>query len=380
MKGYMADTPKGTLDVCHRLKKEDVDLLVLKAQILAGGRGKGSFVKSKLEGGVQFDKDPKKIAAYSEKMFKDFLITKQTPPEGLRVDKIMVCEAADIKKELYFAILLDRDSGGAVMVVSTEGGVEIEDSAENTPEKIVKIPIDILKGLQEKQIMEAIKALELKGDFMVQFAKKEIRNLYTMFCDTDCLQLEVNPLAISNNPKKPLICIDAKLAFDDFAVFRQKELFAQEDPMTRDPKELVAEKFGLSYVGMDGSVGCMVNGAGLAMSTMDLIHFCGGTPANFLDVGGGADETQVTEAFKILQGDPNVKTIFVNIFGGIMRCDIIANGIINAAKKIGMKVPLVIRLEGTNSQLGQQLIRESGLKGVYAETDFQKSAELATKL
>jgi len=358
---------------------------VVKAQVLAGGRGKGHLT-SGLQGGVQINPDPVKISDYTRQMIGYNLHTNQTPPEGLKVNKVMIVEAADIKKELYLAMLLDRAHQGVVVVASTEGGMDIEEVAEKSPEKVHTIPVkDARRGIQENEIMQVIKCLELdkEGPHMVQFAKAEIQKLYKLFVNKDCTQLEINPIAIVNNKDRPLVCIDAKCDFDDFSGFRQKELFAMEDKETRDPRELKAEEHDLAFVGMDGSVGCLVNGAGLAMSTMDLIHFCGGSPANFLDVGGGATEQQVEAAFKILKEDKQVKSIFVNIFGGIMRCNIVAEGMINAAKKLNLDLPLVVRLVGTNADMAAEMVKEArdkmGIK-IYAENDFQKAAELAVKL
>jgi len=383
-KGGVASNYQDTLKVSEQLKREGVDKLVIKAQVLAGGRGKGHLT-SGLKGGVQIDKSPEAVANYAKGMLGYNLITKQTPPEGLKVNKVFVVEAADIEKELYLAMLLDRDSQGVVVVASTEGGMEIEEVAEATPEKVHKIQIrDCKKGIQHEEMMKILKALELdKSAKMIEAAKKEIINMYEMFVKTDCTQLEINPLAVTSDAKRPIVSVDAKLNFDDFAGFRQPTLFAQEDRETRDSRELAAEEYDLNFVGMDGNVGCLVNGAGLAMSTMDLVNFCGGKPANFLDVGGGANEEQIKQAFSILQGDPNVTAIFVNIFGGIMRCNIVAQGMINASKAIGLRVPLIVRLVGTNSELAKELItkakNEMGLD-IHPEVDFQKAAQLAVDL
>eukprot|EP00915_Cephaloidophora_sp_WS-2016_P000201 GHVH01000295.1.p1 GENE.GHVH01000295.1~~GHVH01000295.1.p1 ORF type:complete len:680 (+),score=124.53 GHVH01000295.1:230-2269(+) len=383
-KGGVASTPQETLAVSQRLKKEGVDKLVIKAQVLAGGRGKGTL-SSGLQGGVQIDKSPQAMANYAKAMLNYNLVTKQTPPEGLKVNKVFVVEAADIDKELYLAMLLDRAYQGVVIVASTEGGMEIEDVAENSPEKVHKIPVkDVKKGIQEDEVMAVIKALELdKNPKLIAAARKEITNMYKLFVETDCTQLEINPICLTKDPNRPIVSVDAKLNFDDFAGFRQAGLFAQEDKATRDPRELAAEEFDLNFVGMDGSVGCLVNGAGLAMSTMDLVNFCGGSPANFLDVGGGANEEQIKQAFTILQNDPNVTAIFVNIFGGIMRCNIVAEGMINAAKSIGLRVPLVVRLVGTNSELARDIIKkarsELGLD-IHPEDDFQSAAQLVVDL
>jgi len=383
-KGGVASTPIEALEVSKRLKAEGVKKLVVKAQVLAGGRGKGTLT-SGLQGGVKIDASPEAMANYAKAMLGYNLVTKQTPPEGLKVDKVFIVEAADIERELYLAMLLDRGSQGIVIVASTEGGMEIEEVAEHSPEKVHKIHIkDVTSGIQESEVMEVIRCLELdRTHKLIEAARKEIMNMYELFVKTDCTQLEINPIALTRDPERPLVSVDAKLNFDDFAGFRQTELFAQEDRNTRDSRELAAEEYDLNFVGMEGNVGCLVNGAGLAMSTMDLINFNGGSPANFLDVGGGANEEQIKQAFSILQNDPNVKAIFVNIFGGIMRCNIVAQGMVNAAKSIGLSVPLVVRLVGTNSEQARTIIQkarsELGLD-IHPEDDFQRAAELAVGL
>lgn len=383
-KGGVASTPMETLQVSQRLKSEGVKKLVVKAQVLAGGRGKGTLT-SGLQGGVKIDSSPEAMANYAKAMLGYNLITKQTPPEGLKVDKVFVVEAADIERELYLAMLLDRGSQGIVIVASTEGGMEIEEVAEHSPEKVHKIRIkDTVKGIQDSEVMDVIRCLELdRSPKLIDAARKEIKNMYDLFVKTDCTQLEINPIAVTRDSERPIVSVDAKLNFDDFAGFRQAELFAQEDRNTRDSRELAAEEYDLNFVGMDGNVGCLVNGAGLAMSTMDLINFNGGSPANFLDVGGGANEEQIKQAFSILQNDANVKAIFVNIFGGIMRCNIVAQGMVNAAKSIGLSVPLVVRLVGTNSDQARSIIQkartELGLD-IHPEDDFQRAAKLAVGL
>jgi len=293
------------------------------------------------------------------------LITKQTGAIGKPVNTLLIAQKMDLVNELYFAILLDRASGGPVIIACSEGGTSIEDLAEKYPEKIIKIPIDITKGISDAQAESVVDALELKVCKKAE-AAEQIKCLYKMFNEADCTMLEVNPLAESADGK--LISADAKLGFDDNAEFRQADIFAMRDESQEDPREVQAKKFDLNYIGLDGSIGCMVNGAGLAMATMDIINLHGAKPANFLDVGGSAKESQIVEAFKILTADAQVKAILVNIFGGIMKCDVIASGIVNAAKTVQLTVPLIVRLEGTNVEEGKRIIRESGLTIIAADS------------
>jgi len=291
------------------------------------------------------------------------LITKQTPPEGQMTRKVLVHEAIDFERELYLAFLMDRAYNGPVMVASTQGGMDIEEVAEKDPNAILKMGIDINKGILPEQTHEMAVALGFTGDEIAD-AQEQMANLYNLFLDLDCTQVEINPFVVATNGK--VYCVDAKLNFDDNASFRQKDVFNMRDSSMEDPREVAAHEVGLNYVGLDGNIGCLVNGAGLAMGTMDIIKLYGGEPANFLDVGGGATEKQVEEAFKILTADKNVKAILVNIFGGIMKCDTIANGVVNAAKNIDLQLPLVVRLEGTNVDMGNEILTNSGVKIITA--------------
>jgi len=337
---------------------------VVKAQVHAGGRGKGTF-KNGFQGGVHLVNSPEQAAEVAGKMIGQTLVTKQTGEAGKLVNKVMVGEAVDIERELYLAILMDRETCRPVIVASTEGGMDIEDVAENTPEKIVRQFIHPLAGLQAYEVRKLAKGLELTGDTAKQFAKL-ISNLYNLFIQSDCSMVEINPLVVT--PDGQVLALDAKFGFDDNALYRHPDIVAYRDLKEEDPREVEASKFDLNYIGLDGNIACLVNGAGLAMATMDIIKHCGGDPANFLDVGGGATKEQVCAAFKIILGDPNVKGILVNIFGGIMQCDIIAEGIIAAAKETELNIPLVVRLEGTNVELGRKIIAESDLDVISAES------------
>jgi len=346
--------------------------LIVKSQILAGGRGKGVF-DTGYKGGVKFSKNVADAEEAAKNMLGHFLTTKQTPKEGIKVQKIYIAECLDFERELYLAILLDRQCDGPVLVASTEGGMDIEAVAEQMPEKIHKLPINIAQGPSEQKFNELAEKLGFQGET----AKKAVQlffNLYDLFASTDATQVEINPLVLTNTGD--VVCVDAKINFDDNAEFRRKEIFEMRDFSEEDPREVEASKFGLNYVGLDGNIGCMVNGAGLAMATMDIIKFHGGAPANFLDVGGGATTEQVKQAFTILTSDKNVKAILVNIFGGIMRCDTIAKGIIEAAKEVQLKVPLVVRLEGTNVEQGVKLLQESGI-AVTTAVDLDDAASKA---
>jgi succinyl-CoA synthetase beta subunit len=307
------------------------------------------------------------------------LITKQTGPAGQLVSKVLVNEGITISRELYFAILMDRKYGGPVVVASTQGGMDIEEVAEKNPAAILTVPVDIAAGLQDAQADALAKQLGFTGALAAP-ARKQFHSLYKLFIGTDATQVEINPLAVGGVAGKPgsdtVFAVDAKLNFDDNAAFRQAPIYAMRDKSMEDARDVAAEEAGLNYIGLDGDIGCMVNGAGLAMATMDIIKLRGGAPANFLDVGGGATAAQVTQAFKILTSDPNVKAILVNIFGGIMKCDTIATGIITAAKEVGLKVPLVVRLEGTNVEAGKALIKASGLN-IIAANDLDDAAKKA---
>src|SRR5437867_1622445 len=347
-----------TLDEVEQIACELGDVnVVVKAQIHAGGRGKGEF-KNGFKGGVHIRKTPQEVREVAAKMLGQILVTHQTGPTGRVVNKVLVAESAEIAREIYFAVLLDRATAAPLIVASSEGGVDIETVAAKSPEKIIREPIDPLAGLQPFQTRKVAKQLGFESS-QPKSAAKLFEGLYRTFVAFDCSMVEVNPLVITT--KGDVLALDAKFNFDDNALYRHPEIVAMRDIAEEDPREVKASKHGLSYIGLDGNIACLVNGAGLAMATMDIIKFYGGEPANFLDVGGGATEEQVTEAFKILIADKKVKAILVNIFGGIMKCDIIAQGIINAAKTLKLSVPLVVRLEGTNVEAGKKMMRDSGL-------------------
>jgi succinyl-CoA synthetase beta subunit len=348
--------------------------VVVKSQVLAGGRGLGTF-KNGFEGGVHIAKidEAEDIAA---KMLGQILITRQTGPEGKPVNKVYICQKLSLANEMYFAITLDRVSAGPVIISCSKGGTSIEDLAEKYPDMIIKVPIDIFKGITDEDAAKVVEGLAPRladRDASIDQVKK----LYGLFRETDCTLLEINPIAETVDGQ--LVAADAKMNFDDNAAYRQKDIFSFRDKSQEDPREVSAAEADLNYIGLDGEIGCMVNGAGLAMATMDIIKLHGGTPANFLDVGGNASEGQVVEAFKILTSDEKVKAILVNIFGGIMKCDVIASGIVNAAKQVQLKVPVVVRLEGTNVDLGKSILKESGLALITAENldDAAENAVIA---
>jgi succinyl-CoA synthetase beta subunit len=338
--------------------------VMVKSQIHAGGRGKGTFTNG-FKGGVKFCPTKAEAKEKATAMLGQTLVTIQTGPAGRKVQTIYFTAASDIKKEYYLAILLDRATSRPVIVASTEGGVEIEKVAHETPEKLHKVIVDPAYGLADYQVRELVTRLGFAGA-EAKNAAKLLRNLYTMFWETDAAMVEVNPLITT--PTGEVLALDAKVSFDDNALFRHPEIVALRDLNEEDPKEIEASKAGLSYIALDGNIACLVNGAGLAMSTMDIIKHFGGSPANFLDVGGGASKEQVVAAFKIILGDPNVKGIFVNIFGGIMDCNVIAQGIVEAVKEVGLKLPLVVRLEGNNVAAGKATLAASGLKLVSGDT------------
>jgi len=364
-----------TLDEAEQIARELGDVeIVVKAQIHAGGRGKGTF-KNGFKGGVHVRKTPAEVRDVAAKMLDQILVTHQTGPGGRKVNKVLVAESADIAREIYFAVLLDRATAAPVIVASTEGGVEIEAVAAKSPEKIIREPIDPLAGVQPFQTRKLAKQLGFESS-QLKSASKLFEGLYRTFVAYDCSMVEVNPLVLTT--KGDVLALDAKFNFDDNALYRHPEIAELRDMAEEDPREVEASKHGLNYIGLDGDIACLVNGAGLAMATMDIIKFYGGEPANFLDVGGGATEEQVTEAFKILIADKRVKAILVNIFGGIMKCDIIAQGIINAAKTLKLSVPLVVRLEGTNVEAGKNLVADSGLAVISAD-DLADAAQKAVK-
>jgi len=361
-RGNVASSPEEVESVA---KSIGVPKLVVKAQIHAGGRGKGHFSNG-FKGGVHLCHTPAEAGEIAWKMLGQPLITHQTGPEGRVVNKVLVVEAVEIAKELYFAIVLDRASAAPLIIASTEGGVEIETVAESMPERILREPIHPTLGLQPYQTRKLAKQLGLDSA-QLPAATKLFTSLYKLFIACDCSLLEVNPLVVTETGE--IMPLDAKFNFDDNALFRHPEILAMRDVLEEDPREVAASRFNLNYIGLDGNIACLVNGAGLAMATMDIIKFYGGSPANFLDVGGGANEQQVTEAFKILVSDPNVKAILVNI---------IAQGIINAVKVVKLPVPLVVRLEGTNVEEGKKLLRESGLPLLTAN-DIGDAAQKAVK-
>jgi succinyl-CoA synthetase beta subunit len=363
-----------------KLQDLGINQFVVKAQIHAGGRGKGKVYDFRnrenlvLEGGVKFTTSPEKAAEYAEKILGNVLVTHQSGIEGKVVKTLYITEGLDYKKELYLGILLDRAVSKNVIMASTEGGVEIEKVAEETPEKIIKEWIDPSIGLQSYQARKLAFALGLEGNAFKSFIPF-IKSLYKAYEATDASMLEINPLVISNEDR--IIALDAKMNFDDNALFRHPEILAYRDLDEEDPLEVEASKFNLNYIKLDGNVGCMVNGAGLAMGTMDIIKLAGGEPANFLDVGGGANKETVANGFKIILSDPNVKAILINIFGGIVRCDRVAQGVIDAATEMGVKVPIVVRLEGTNAKEAAELLDHSGLNFEVAKS-LQEAAQKVT--
>ena len=362
-----------TLDEAEQIARELGEVeIVVKAQIHAGGRGKGVF-KNGFKGGVHVRKTPEELREVAAKMLGQVLVTHQTGPRGRAVNKVLLAESAEIAREIYFAILLDRETAAPLIVASTEGGVEIETVAAKSPEKIIREAVDPLAGLQPFQTRKLAKQLGFDSS-QLKNASRLFEGLYRTFVAFDCSMIEVNPLVVTS--KGDVLALDAKFNFDDNALYRHPDIAALRDVAEEDPREVEASKHGLNYIGLDGNIACLVNGAGLAMATMDIIKFYGGEPANFLDVGGGATEEQVTEAFKILIADKHVKAILVNIFGGIMKVDVIAQGIINAAKTVKLSVPLVVRLEGTNVERGKQLLKESGVALIAAD-DLADAAQKA---
>ena len=338
---------------------------VVKSQIHAGGRGAGRFKdKPEGKGGVRVSKSVDEVRTNAGDMLNRVLVTKQTGPEGKEVKRLYIEEGCDIARELYLSMLVDRGSSRVVVMASTEGGMDIEEVAEKTPEKIVKVFIDPITGMMPYHARQVAFGLKLEGD-QVRSATKFLLAMFKAFTELDASLLEVNPLVVTGAGE--VIALDAKMNFDDNALFRHKDVAAMRDEDEEDPSELEAGKHDLNYIKLDGSIGCMVNGAGLAMATMDIIQLYGGSPANFLDVGGGATKERVAVAFKIITSDPNVEGILVNIFGGIMRCDIIAEGIVAAAKEISLSVPLVVRLEGTNVERGKEILATSGLDIISAD-------------
>ena len=350
---------------------------MVKSQIHAGGRGKGKFKEASAgeKGGVRIAKSVAEVNEFARQMLGATLVTIQTGPHGKQVNRLYIEDGSDIDKEFYLSMLVDRETSEISFVVSTEGGVNIEDVAHNNPEKIITFSVDPATGIMGHHGRTVAKALKLSGDLAKQ-AEKLVAQLYAAFVAKDMAMLEINPLVVTK--QGDLRVLDAKVSFDGNALYRHPDVMALRDETEEDAKEIEASKYDLNYVTLDGNIGCMVNGAGLAMATMDIIKLYGMAPANFLDVGGGADRAKVTAAFKIITADPNVKGILINIFGGIMKCDIIAEGVVAAVKEVGLKVPLVVRLEGTNVDAGKKIIRESGLNVLPAD-DLDDAAQKIVK-
>lgn len=362
LRQYGVEVPNGKVaftveEAVEAAKELGTQVCVVKAQIHAGGRGKA--------GGVKVAKNLDEVRTYASEILGKTLVTHQTGPEGKEVKRLLIEEGCDIKKEYYVGLVLDRSTSRVVLMASEEGGTEIEEVAANTPEKIFKEEIDPVVGLMPYQARRIAFAINIPKE-LINKAVAFMMGLYQAYTEKDCSIAEINPLVVTGDGN--VMALDAKLNFDSNALYRQKDVVAYRDLEEEDPKEIEASKYDLSYIALDGNIGCMVNGAGLAMATMDIVKHYGGDPANFLDVGGGATAEKVTEAFKIILSDPNVKGIFVNIFGGIMKCDVIADGVVEAAKQVGLSIPLVVRLEGTNVDLGKKILGESGLDITAAES------------
>ncbi|MBI2067584.1 MAG: ADP-forming succinate--CoA ligase subunit beta [Deltaproteobacteria bacterium] len=372
LKKFGVPVPEGqaafSIDEALRIAKRLPLPLVVKAQIHAGGRGKG--------GGVKVAKTEEEAVSHIRNIFGMKLVTHQTGPEGKIVKRLLIERGCQIKRELYLGAVLDRVTSRVTLMASSDGGVEIEEVAEKSPEKILKIAVDPLTGVDEKEAERIAQKLGFDRTLTRQFLPF-VKSLYQAYLQSDCSLLEINPLVVTEEGE--LLALDAKINFDDNALFRHPEFESWRDLEEEDPKEVEAKKHGLSYISLNGTIGCMVNGAGLAMATMDIIKLAGGEPANFLDVGGGATAEQVTNAFKIILADPKVKAILVNIFGGIMKCDTIAQGIVAAAKEVHLKVPVVVRLQGTNVDLGKKILADSGL-ALIAEDHLGKAAEKVVKM
>ncbi|KAH7924003.1 succinyl-CoA synthetase beta chain SSC-beta [Leucogyrophana mollusca] len=371
-KSIAAKSPEEAFNVAKNFGN---DKLVIKAQVLAGGRGKGKF-DSGFQGGVHTVDSPEQAQDYASKMIGSKLITKQTGAAG-RICNVMLAERRDPSHEYYVAVLNDRVTQGPVLVVSSQGGMNIEEVAAKDPDAIITTPIDFEKGVSKPTALELARKLGFKDEAAQQEAADIFINLYKIFKDKDATQIEINPLAETTDGH--VLCMDAKFGFDDNAEFRQKDVFALRDISQEEPSEVEAQKANLNFIKLDGSIGCLVNGAGLAMATMDVLSLHGGNPANFLDVGGGATPETVKKAFEILLSDPKVKSIFINIFGGIMRCDYIAEGVIRATKELNLTIPLVVRLKGTKEAEAKQMIKESGLK-IIPFDGLDEAAEKAVQL
>lgn len=362
LKQYGVNVPNGIVafsveEAVEAAKKLGTKIVVVKAQIHAGGRGKA--------GGVKVAKSLEEVRTYSKEILGKILVTHQTGPEGKEVKRLLIEEGCDIKKEYYLGVVVDRGTGSVVMMASEEGGMDIEEVAAHSPEKIIKEIVDPAIGLQAFQARKLAYAINIPNE-LINKTVKLMLSVYTAFVEKDCSILEINPMVVTGGGE--VMALDAKLNFDSNALYRRKDIVELRDLEEEDAKEIEASKYDLSYIALDGNIGCMVNGAGLAMATMDIIKHYGGDPANFLDVGGGATTEKVTEAFKIILSDEKVKGIFVNIFGGIMRCDVIANGVVEAAKQVGLDRPLVVRLEGTNVVIGKKILNESGLNIITADS------------
>jgi succinyl-CoA synthetase beta subunit len=368
-RGYPAATPQEATEAAARLGG---DVWVVKAQIHAGGRGKGRFKEAEAgdRGGVRIARTIEDVGLFAGQMLGRTLVTKQTGEAGRVVKRLYIEEGAAIAREFYLSALVDRSTGRVAFVASAAGGMNIEEVAAETPEKIATVPVDPARGVTAADADAIARALGLSGDLASQCAQV-VERLYEAFVKSDMSLLEINPLMETKDGK--LVCLDAKVSFDDNAEFRHPEWENLRDLNEENEKEIEASKYDLAYVALDGNIGCMVNGAGLAMATMDIIKYFGAEPANFLDVGGGADQAKVAAAFKIITADPNVRGILINIFGGIMKCDVLARGVVEAVKEVGLSVPLVVRLEGTNVDKGKQVIRESGLN-VIAADDMEDGA------
>ncbi|KAI9066673.1 succinate-CoA ligase [Trametes coccinea BRFM310] len=372
-KSIAAKTPEEAFEAAKQFSSTGC---VIKAQVLAGGRGKGHFDNG-LQGGVHVVQNPEQAKDYASKMIGAKLITKQTGAAGRICNAVMLAERRDPSHEYYVAVLNDRNIGGPVLVASSQGGMNIEEVAAKDPKAIITTPIDFENGLSKAEALDLAKKLGFKSEGAQSEAADIFIRLYKIFKDKDATQIEINPMGETSDGH--VLCMDAKFGFDDNAEFRQKDIFALRDISQEEPSEVEAQKYGLNFIKLDGNIGCLVNGAGLAMATMDVLALHGGNPANFLDVGGGATPETVKKAFEILVSDPKVKSIFINIFGGIMRCDYIAEGVINAAKELSLKVPLIVRLKGTKEPEAKDMIRQSGLK-IIPFDDLDEAAQNAVKL
>jgi succinyl-CoA synthetase beta subunit len=375
-KGQVATTPDEAYAIAKSMQDDGNADVIVKAQVLAGGRGLG-FFDSGLKGGVHTCTSPEEVKETADKMLGHRIFTKQTGPEGKPCNVVYLAERLFIRRETYFAILMDRAYNGPVVIGCSKGGTDIETLSAEHPEAIFKVPIDIEEGLTPEKLDTISNKLGFQSSKIKTQSKDMVSKLYDMFLKRDCTMVEINPLV--ENHQGDLVALDAKLRFDENAEFRQKEIFELKDESQVDPREVAASKYDLNYIQLNGNIGCLVNGAGLAMATMDIIKLHGGSPANFLDVGGGATEKQVTEAFRIFANDKSVKAVLVNIFGGIMRCDIIAMGILNAIKVLNLKVPLVVRLLGTNMKEAKDILEHSGARVIFA-SDLDEAAKKAVKV